>query len=349
MVWNQSQNKREDAAGWTDDELTAWQNWYMDETPETQEKFLTDNNAVLQMIAKRGRAESEFQQSRQPMTRPPDQQEIREAEGLLLGLVTEDSSGWVFSNVDPSKAVNELYKAIQDPGAMNQAGFPICGADTYLRMYAIYHPLEYVRFAIALLRTGRGRLGRQVVTAPKEIQARKEFSDEVHISEWIMTASLRSQTNRFFSSITEASDYAFGGKLLAGVSGCTTVGEMKGWFHDAGVPDKAIQSDMWVFGSSDETTIKEINQLFTQGRAVALAIHGDIVGNPIDHEIASDPLGGHFVTLASTFVLTSNNYIADAYTWGGRKRMCFTRGQIGRAITGYVAVDMSQFTPQTIG
>jgi hypothetical protein len=289
------------------------------------------------------------------MTRPPDQQEISEAKDLLVPLFTEDPSGWVFSNVDPKKAASELNKAIQDPGAMNQAGFPICGADTYLRMYAIYHPLEYVRFALDLLRTGSGRLGRQVVTAPEEIQARKEFSDEVHISEWIMTASLRSQTNRIFSSITEASDYAFGGKLLAGMSGCTTVAEMKGWFHDAGVPDKAMQSEDFsgmygIFGgSSNKTTIKGINRLFRQGRAVALAIHGDIVGNPIDHEIPWDPTGGHFVTLASTFVLTANNYIADAYTWGGTKRMCFTSDQISRAITGYVAVDMSQFTPHTIG
>jgi hypothetical protein len=348
MVWQPDQNKRVDAADWTDEELTKWQTWYFKETPENQKTFLKDNNAVLQMIAKRGKAEAKFQESKQAMTRLPGRDEIDRARELLMGLLAEEPTGWVFNDIDPIKAVKELNAAIQEPGAMDQAGFPICGADTYLRIYAIHHPLEYVRFAIDILKTGTGRLGKQTVTAPHEIRARKKFEDEVHISEWIMTASLRSQSNLFFGSITATSDFAVGGKWLAGLSGMTTVPEMKGWFQAAGVPAKAMKSEDFtfsLFGGSDKDTIAEINRLFQQGRAVALAIHGDIVNNPIDHEIPADPGGGHFVTLASTFVLTGKNYIADAYTWGGAKKMRFTSGQISRAIHGYVAVDMRQFAP----
>jgi hypothetical protein len=100
-----------------------------------------------------------------------------------------------------SELVDDLKKVVADPSYMDQKEYPICGADTYLRMYAVHHPEAYIGLVTSLFQTGTGTLGKQTITIPSSVRDNQLSTAKMHITEWIATASLRIQSNKFYGSI----------------------------------------------------------------------------------------------------------------------------------------------------
>jgi hypothetical protein len=341
MVYNFNTKQHVDAADWELSDIKIWEQWYNGQSNNLK-RFYKDDFDALQELRKTDRIKEEirFEANKSDITRDP--RKVGQATMLVAQFDAERyDPQWAF-NFDKDRVVQELLEVVNDPAKMDQKGYPICGADTYLRIYAIHHPDAYVQYAIDLLKTGIGRLGTQVVQAPREIKAKDMFARDMRMSDWVATASLRSQSNKIMKNITQSGNNFFK-EMSSGAAGSTMLGDVKKWFLRAGIPPEGVVEKSHYLTNTSARNLADINQRFRDGWAIELMINADIVDNALGHKI-KPALTFHLVTVASEIMVTSDgrNYIGEVMTWGSRKRIRFKASQLGRAILGYVAADISK-------
>ena len=132
-------------------------------------------------------------------------------------------------------------------------------------------------------------------------------------------------------------------KWHSSLGGATTHGSMKDWLKDMGINDADIESKSVFFTKATSGDIATINAAFKSGKAVSLLINPAIIDNTVDTDFKSAVTYTHWVLLTTPLKKAENNYIAEVYTWGKKKKIVFrnTEGQIDKAFKGYLAYDLS--------
>ena len=343
-------DKREDAADWTSDQIDNWMAAYEQLASAFRSDYADEANKVRTLMesqkykdekqAKTDPIGYKFDKAKTGIAR--DQEKIKAAHARIDAYDQGDHSNDVFQ---PALAtvVRDLKAIVDDPAYMDQKQYPICGADTYMRTFATHQPELYVAMVIDLMTTGTGRLGAQVITAPKSVKDKHLFATKMHIAEWVAAASLRVESNLLYGNVIQGSESKlnFPKNWHAGLAGMTSLKEVRDWFLATGVPKTALAMESHVVEATPLTMITKINVAFLAGHAVALMVNQDAVGNKPDKSISPAILFRHLVTLASDIRLVDGNYMADVMTWGAKKRMVCKQSQMSRTFLGYVSADLS--------
>lgn len=357
MVYDPSTGNEVDAADWDIDQIEAWLAWYEKAMSYDRTRYSADNNALLDLknsdaiqdkVRQRNDPEGyTFDQKKKTAGR--DAQRIKAANDAIDAFEKLNHAN-SFLDYDPAVVEKELREVVADPGKMDQKGYPLCGADTYLRLFAVHHPDAYVAFVVALLTTGTGTLGAQTVTAPKSVREKNLWSQKMRISEWVASASLRIQSNTAgYDTVHQArgtvNPIPYFKHWNAQLAGMTSLSEVKAWLRAAD-PNLPVTMRSYRVTPTPRAAIADLNAAFGAGEAIALMINGDIVDNAYGKKVGSH-IGAHLVTLASDIHQTSDgtNYIGEVLTWGAKKRIVFRYDELSKAIFGYVAADLAQFNP----
>ena len=191
-------DKREDAAAWTSDQIDNWMDAYERLGSGFRSDYGDEANKVRTLMesqkykdekqAKTDPIGYKFDKAKTGIARDPVK--IKAAHARIDAYDQGDHSNDVFQ---PALAtvVRDLKAIVDDPVYMDQKQYPICGADTYMRTFATHQPELYAVMVIDLMTTGTGRLGAQVITAPKSVKEKHLFATKMHIAEWVAAASLR--------------------------------------------------------------------------------------------------------------------------------------------------------------
>lgn len=208
-----------------------------------------------------------------------------------------------------------LTARLNNPDLIHQKSTSLCGPASFVRAIAIDMPLNYVRCAIDLYRTGRGNIVNLDI-APHRRFKRSPPKMGTDAADWIMMGSLRDDENLIFSVANTPG-------LVAGM---TLPRAMAKWFKNAGYTNVSDQAHIaWWPESSRLWAARYASNLHSAGYKVVMLIDADVM-NPVKQDSDRINVPNHWVTLTSPIFTKATMHLAEpvsfwVYSWGGRKQI----------------------------
>jgi hypothetical protein len=241
---------------------------------------------------------------------------------------------------------NRLLDLVVRPHRLNQVDYGFCGANAFLHSVATTEPETFVRYMLAMIRTGRGTLG--VGDAPglrvkASREARRKIGTDIDPIDWIAMAGLRSSENKVLGGITRMSKDGDGKPrglfrmARGGLQGYSTVGDLKSWYRKLGYTvlghlDRTIMglSRRQLTAAGDAWSVDTEVTLYIPGSAV----HGEFKGRP-----------SHFVRLASKVREQDGALCFKVWSWGEMHDLVVPLADVSNAVYGYVIAQAPHADP----
>lgn len=247
---------------------------------------------------------------------------------FLLKTFDEIKSGdktFLFNNFDPATVIAQMVARILMPETIQQRREQVCGIVTLMQNFADGDPEVFARYVMDIATKGEAVLryrddvkGIKVILNKKlleqasvfELQNKNPETNHIKEADFISLVVFRDSENKMVS-------YKGGSSAF----GVTFGFEMHKWMHAAGYSN--VQKV-----KTDESGIKQLEQLFKDGYQAAFATTGDLTeiiqeianktykGNPdIPNKIAL-LLHGHFIRLSNMALIEDNHVKLSIISWG---------------------------------
>lgn len=205
-----------------------------------------------------------------------------------------------------------LLKRINSPGLIDQYNTSMCGPAAVVFAVAKRNPVTYVRYVIDLFEKGEAMLGKIHVRPSsdcKQSRPRKRKSGGVIPDvDWIALASLRDNSNLFFSVETSTTESLF----WSGVEQLTTASQIIEWYEQAGFELVADEASTLALFSANLDTLKKAQQEQEARNLVVFCIDPDILDG------TSSTFQRHWIVVTGPIMITDihDKVSFDCFTWG---------------------------------
>lgn len=186
---------------------------------------------------------------------------------VQIAQLRKKTGPFAFPNIGQKVVLDELELRVRNPYEINQQNSSLCGPASFFYALAKGNPMEYVKFAWSLYKTGEATLNNLKV---KPSEATKKFKPvigmfQIAAIDWLVLASLRDSENSNFR-YDEPSDE------LAGI---TLPSEIESWFKRSNF--RQIINKASIIGNGDVKNLLSAHTYQSQQYAVALLINMNIL------------------------------------------------------------------------
>lgn len=346
-----------DAAGWTEDQLQTYKNTTIgdghtrDFCRKRCKVSLDRADVLIRRLRDAAAAEAQRLEAERLAVEMGgrDQGRIATALGLIDNWEQRKDKGkYVFEGVAGKEAqfAESLRRIVHRPFELDQADYPICGANAFLHSVCIYAPDSYVHYVLTLLHGGSASLDGLAVKAPEAVRAKKLGTSgrKISVAAWVAMASLRGGSNKRYHKIRRmTSAKVFFQNWHAGIAGMSTTSEISGWFAAMGCKVLAATDNdysAYLFGSSfTADALVKVGEHYPANEVMLTVNAAQVSTGTVPSQPAKSGGADHVVRLASPVTRSGEDICFTVWTWGTRRQLVIHKSSVGKVVFGYVVAE----------